>query len=119
MSRALARDRSKRVNRIAPRDVEAPLMWTFNGPFATCLFDMEDTLRRALVQVGEVSRLAVMVELSLPALRARVEAGDVIQPAWDRFLEAVGSRYGLPAAPRVRHRKAEGPLATLWIAYRS
>ena len=119
MSRAQARHRSRRGMRASQRDIETPLVWTFDGPFATCLFDMEDTLRRALVQVGEVSRLAVMVELSLPALRARVEAGDVIQPAWDRFLEAVGSRYGLPAAPRVRHRKAEGPLATLWIAYRS
>jgi hypothetical protein len=119
MSRALVRDQSKRSARAAQRDVQAPLVWTFDGPFVTCLFDMEDTLRRALVQVGEVSRLAVMVELSLPALRARVEAGDAIQPAWDRFLEAVGSRYGLPAAPRVRHRKTEGPLATLWIAYRS
>jgi hypothetical protein len=116
MTRALAHPRSKR----APRpNGEAPLVWTFDGQFATCLYDMEDTLRRALVQVGEVSRLAVMIELSLPALRARVEAGDAIQPAWDRFLDAVGSRYGLPAPPRVRHRKTEGPLATLWIAYRS
>ena len=119
MSRAPAHERTKRGMRAAQRGAEAPLVWTFDGPFATCLFDMEDTLRRALVQVGEVSRLAVMVELSLPALRARVEAGDAIQPAWDRFLEAVGSRYGLPAAPRVRHRKTDGPLATLWIAYRS
>jgi len=119
MSRALARDRSNRSAHAGQREAEAPLVWTFDGPFATCLFDMEDTLRRTLVQVGEVSRLAVMVELSLPALRARVEAGDAIQPAWDRFLDAVGSRYGLPAAPRVRHRKTEGPLATLWIAYRS
>ena len=115
MSRASA---SKRDGR-ARQAVEAPLVWTFDGPFATCLYDMEDTLRRALVQVGEVSRLAVMIELSLPALRARVDSGDAIQPAWDRFLEAVGSRYGLPTPPRVRHRKTEGPLATLLIAYRS
>ena len=26
-------------------------MWTFDGPFATCLADIEDTLRRAIVQV--------------------------------------------------------------------
>jgi hypothetical protein len=96
-----------------------PLVWTFDGPFATCLADMEDTLRRAIVQVGDVARIAVMVELSLPALRSRVGAGDAIQPAWGRFLDAVTSRYGLPAAPRVRHRTAPGPLATLVIAYRS
>jgi hypothetical protein len=97
----------------------APLVWTFDGPFATCLADMEDTLRRAIVQVGDVARIAVMVELSLPALRSRVGAGDAIQPAWGRFLDSMTSRYGLPAAPRVRHLKADGPLATLVIAYRS
>jgi len=96
-----------------------PLVWTFDGPFATCLADMEDTLRRAIVQVGDVARIAVMVELSLPALRSRVGAGDAVQPAWGRFLDTLTSRYGLPAAPRVRHRKAPGPLATLIIAYRS
>lgn len=94
-------------------------MWTFDGPFVTCLFDMEDTLRRAIVQVGDVSRIALMIELSLPALRARVEAGDTIQPAWGRFLDALTGRYGLPLAPRVRHLTTHGPLATLVIAYRS
>ena len=101
------------------RKVEAPLVWTFDGPFVTCLHDMEDTLRRAIVQVGDVSRIALMIELSLPALRARVEAGDTIQPTWGRFLDALTGRYGLPAAPRVRHLKTQGPLATLVIAYRS
>ena len=96
-----------------------PLVWTFDGPFGTCLTDMEDTLRRAIVQVGDVARIAVVVELSLPALRSRVGAGDAIQPAWGRFLDTLSSRYGLPAAPHVRHRKAPGPLATLVIAYRS
>ena len=99
--------------------IEAPLVWTFDGPFITCLHDMEDTLRRAIVQVGDVSRMAVMIELSLPALRARTESGDAIQPAWGRFLDALASRYGLPAAPRVRYLKTQGPLATLVIAYRS
>jgi hypothetical protein len=99
--------------------VEAPLVWTFDGPFVTCLFDMEDTLRRAIVQIGDVSRIALLVELSLPPLRARVESGDAIQPAWGRFLDALTWRYGLPAAPRVRHLKTQGPLATLVIAYRS
>jgi hypothetical protein len=99
--------------------VEAPLVWTFDGPFVTCLFDMEDTLRRAIVQIGDVSRIALMIELSLPALRARVQAGDAIQPAWGRFLDALTWRYGLPTAPRVRHLKTQGPLAKLVIAYRS
>ena len=94
-------------------------MWTFDGPFVTCLHDMEDTLRRAIVQIGDVSRIALMIELSLPALRARVEAGDAIQPAWGRFLDAFMWRYGLPAVPRVRYLKTQGPLATLVIAYRS
>jgi len=99
--------------------VEAPLVWTFDGPFVTCLHDMEDTLRRAIVQIGDVSRIALMIELSLPALRARVEAGDSIQPAWGRYLDALMWRYGLPAAPQVRHLKTQGPLAKLVIAYRS
>lgn len=99
--------------------MEAPLVWTFDGPFVTCLADMEDTLRRAIVQVGDVSRIAVMIELSLPALHARVASGDTIQPAWGRFLDALTWRYGLPAAARVRPLKTLGPLATLVIAYRS
>jgi len=94
-------------------------VWTFDGPFVTCLHDMEDTLRRAIVQVGDVSRIALMIELSLPALRARTQCGDAIQPAWGRFLDALTRRYGLPAPPRVRHLKTQGPLATLVIAYRS
>lgn len=119
MNRGLARESGKRAAQARTRKVEAPLVWTFDGPFVTCLFDMEDTLRRAIVQVGDVSRIALMIELSLPALSARVDAGDAIQPAWGRFLDALTWRYGLPAAPRVRHLKTQGPLATLVIAYRS
>lgn len=99
--------------------VPAPRVWGFDGPFAACLLDLEDTLRRALVQVGDVSRLAVSVELSLPALQRRVAAGDAVQPAWDDFLARLRTRYGLPAAPRVRYLKTEGRLATLVLAYRS
>ena len=100
-------------------DVSAPLVWTFEGDFATCLCDMEDTLRRALVQVGDVARIALLIELSLPALRARVAAGDAIQPAWGRFVSSLTTRYGLPSPPRLRHSQSAGPLATLVIAYRS
>ena len=117
MSRGLARKRTRRAAQL--RVADAPLVWTFDGSFETCLFDMEDTLRRAIVQIGDVSRIAVMIDLSLPALHARVECGDQVQPAWGRFLEALTRRYGLPAAPRVRHSKGHGPLVTLVIAYRS
>ena len=96
----------------------APLVWTFDGPFERCLADLEDTLRRAIVMVGDVSRVALLIDLSLPALQRRVDAGDAVQPAWGRFLERIG-RYGLPAAPRVRHLRAAGPLATLVVAYRN
>ncbi|MES2959017.1 MAG: hypothetical protein V4792_12565 [Pseudomonadota bacterium] len=96
----------------------APLVWTFDGPFEHCLADLEDTLRRALVMVGDVSRLALLIDLSLPALKQRVEAGDALQPAWGLFLERL-QRYGLPAGPRVRPRREAGPLATLVIGYRN
>jgi hypothetical protein len=95
-----------------------PLVWTFDGPFEVCLADLEDTLRRAIVMVGDVSRVALLIDLSLPALKQRVAAGDALQPAWDRFLERM-QRYGLPEAPRVRHRTGAGPLATLVIGYRN
>ena len=98
--------------------VEAPLIWTFAGPFATCLSDMEDTFRRAIIQVGGVSRIAVQIDLSLPALKKRVDAGESIQPAWGQFVERLTQRYGLPMGPRVRHVKIAGPLATMVIAYR-
>jgi hypothetical protein len=117
MSRGLPRRRSRRST--GAQRTEAPLVWTFDGPFATCLFDMEHTLRRAIVQIGDVSRIAVLIDLSLPALRSRVESGETVQPEWGRFLDALSRRYGLPAPPRVRHSKLEGPLATLVIAYRS
>jgi hypothetical protein len=94
-------------------------MWTFDGPFTTCIADMEDALRRAIVQVGDVASIAVLIEISLPRLMRRVEAGEVIQPAWRLFLERMSDRYGLPAPPRVRPLRIEAPLATLVIAYRN
>ena len=96
----------------------APLVWTFDGPCETCLADIEDTLRRAIVMLGGVSRVALLIDLSLPALKLRVEAGDALQPAWGEFLERL-ARYGLPALPRVRHRRRAAALATLVIAYRN
>ena len=68
--------------------------------------------------LGDVSRVALLIDLSLPALKRRVEAGDSVQPAWGRFLERL-ARYGLPATPRVRHLRDAGPLATLVIGYRN
>lgn len=96
----------------------APLVWTFDGPFERCLADIEDTLRRTIVMIGDVSRIALLIDLSLPTLKVRVEAGDLLQPAWGRFLGRM-ARYGLPAQPRVRHLRAAGPLATLVVAYRN
>jgi hypothetical protein len=40
------------------------------APFATCLTDIEDTLRRAIVQVGDIASIVILIELSLPALSA-------------------------------------------------
>ncbi|HEY1327579.1 MAG TPA: hypothetical protein VGI14_11615 [Casimicrobiaceae bacterium] len=100
-------------------DVGGPLVWAFDGTLASSLADLEDALRRALVQVGDVSSIAVLVELSLPALKRRVDAGERVQPAWGQFLERLTHRYGLPIAPRVRHVRSAGPLVMLVVAYRS
>ena len=99
--------------------MQAPLTWAFDGSFAVSLADLEDTLRRAIVQVGDVARVLVVIELSLPALKARLTAGDKIQPAWGAFLARVTSGYGLPAPPRLRYHTREAPLFVLVIAYRS
>jgi hypothetical protein len=111
--------RSSRAAHSAAEAIGGPLVWTFDGAFATCLADMEDALRRAIVQVGDVASIAVLIEISLPRLKRRVDAGDAIQPAWGQLLERMADRYGLPAPPRVRPLDVEGPLATLVIAYRS
>ena len=108
-----ARARSARVDGIA-----APLIWTFDGRFVTCLSDAEDTLRRAIPMLGDVARVAILIELSLPALKQRFEKGDAIQPAWGRFMANL-ARYGLPDTPRIRHTRGMGPVVTLVIAYRS
>jgi hypothetical protein len=76
--------------------IGGPLVWAFDGPLAQCLADVEDALRRAIVQVGDVASIAVMLELSLPALDRRVRAGD------------------RPAAGVDRIRRA--PRRSLWIA---
>ena len=99
--------------------VSGPFVWTFDGPFATCLADIEDTLRRAIVQVGDVGSILILIELSLPALKRRVDAGESIQPAWQQFVERLTERYGLPAPPRARPLVSAGPLATLVVAYRN
>ena len=104
--------------RAGDETLPAPLVWTFDGPFERSLDDVEATLRRAIVMVGDVARIAVLIDVSLPALQRRVRAGDVLQPAWGLFLERI-ARYGLPSPPRVRHLRRPGPLATLVLAYRS
>ena len=113
---------NRRHSSVPPRTAEhvaGPFVWTFDETFADCLADMEDTLRRAIVQLGDVGSIVVLIELSLPALRRRVDAGETIQPAWTRFIERLSERYGLPAPPRVRPHKGAGPLARLVVAYRS
>ena len=110
---------SPRVPARRDPSIGGPLVWAFDGPLASCLGDLEDALRRAIVQVGDVASIAVLVEVSLPALQRRIRAGDALQPAWAGFVERLASRYGLQRAPRVRHVRTEGPLATLVIAYRS
>ncbi len=125
MSRTTDRARRAAPPRGAPissprvRPCSPPLTWTFDGPFAVCLTDIEDTLRRAIVQLGDISGVAIAIDLSLPALAARVAAGDVIQPTWSRFLTRLSQRYGLPCPLRIRPRNDTGPLATLVIVYRS
>jgi hypothetical protein len=116
--RSLGSD-SSRPAHSAAEAISGPLVWTFDGAFGTCLVDMEDALRRAIVQVGDVASIAVLIEISLPGLERRVAAGDAIQPAWGQMLERMSDRYGLPAPPRVHPLHAEGPLITLVIAYRS
>lgn len=112
-SRRSTRAKASHADAIAP-----PLVWSFEGPFATCLADLEDALRRAIVQVGDVSSVAVLIELSLPALKRRVDGGDRIQPAWGLLLDRLADGYGLPTPPHVRHVRTAGPLATLVVAYR-
>lgn len=109
----VARERSR------PRDSVDPLIWTFDGPFAVCLTEIEDTLRRLIVQLDDVAGIAIALDISLPALALRVRAGDALQPAWSAFLDRIATRYGLPRALRVRHRADRGPLATLVVVYRS
>ena len=101
---------------VLDKPLPAPLVWHFDGPFERCLADLEDTLRRAIVMVGGVSRVALLIDLSLPALKRRVDAGDALQPAWGQLLERL-AHYGLPALPRVRPLRTEGPVATLVVAY--
>jgi hypothetical protein len=103
------------------RDVEslpAPLVWTFDGPFERCLDDLDDSLRRAIVLIGDVSRVALLIDISLPdAARARPPRRP--RPAGVGPLHRRIAGYGLPTFPRVRHLRAPGPLATLVVAYRS
>ena len=99
--------------------VAGPFVWTFDDTFVDTLADIEDTLRRAIVGLGDVASIVVLIEISLPALRRRVDAGESIQPAWTNFIERLSDRYGLPAPPRVRPHTGTGPLATLVVAYRS
>jgi hypothetical protein len=117
MSRNTAFARADRAPAAPREELPPPLIWSFDGPLERCLADLDDTLRRALVMIGDVSRLALLIELSLPALQRRVGGGERLQPAWGRFRDRLAA-YGLPSPPRVRPLRGDGPLATLVIAYR-
>ena len=108
-----------RRSRAAPARIPEPLVWSFDGRLSRCLGDVEDTLRRVLVQLGDVGSVAVRIDVSLPALKQRVQAGEALQPAWSEFIARLSRRYGLPAAPRVRPTRTAGPLFVLVVAYRS
>jgi len=68
---------------------------------------------------GDIAGIVILIEISLPALKQRVDAGESIQPAWQQFIERLTERYGLPSPPRARPLRSSGPLATLVLAYRS
>jgi hypothetical protein len=91
-------------------------LWTFGGPLGAAS-PTSGTRYGGGRADRDAARIALLIDLSLPALKARLDAGDRLQPAWGRFLDRM-TRYGLPAQPRVRHLRSAGPLATLVIAYR-
>jgi hypothetical protein len=105
--------------RAMPSRVPDPLVWAFDGSLVRSLADIEDTLRRVLVQLGDVGSVAVRVDVSLPALKQRVAGGAALQPAWRDFMTRLSRRYGLPVPPRVRATRTAGPLFVLVVAYRS
>ena len=102
-----------------PRDRRAAGVDVFDGPLAACLADIEDALRRAIVQVGDVSSIAVLIEVSLPALKRRVDAGDALQPAWGAIPRAPVGPVRIAAGAARAPRRGPGPLVTLVIVYRS
>ena len=89
--------------------VEAPLVWTFDGPFATCLADIEDTLRRAIVQVGDVSRDRRADRSVAAGAQAARRRGRSDAAGMGTVRRTPAQRYGLPAGPRVRHLQDGGP----------
>ena len=100
------------------RPLPSPLVWTFDGPFDRCLADAEDTLRRAIVHGRRrVARRAAGRPVAAGAAAAR--AGRRRRAAGLGPLPRNIERYGLPAAPRVRHLRGDGPLLTLLVAYRN
>ena len=119
-SRPLAPDQVFESPRGRAREIEslpAPLVWTFDGPFERCLADLEDTLRRAIVLVGDVSRVALLIDLSLPALLARVAAGDACSrrgaasPTASPATACPPSRACATCARPARWRRSSSPIA--------
>ena len=102
-SRGPCSNRRGRARAIEP--LPAPLVWTFDGPFERCLDDLDDSLRRAIVLIGDVSRVALLIDLSLPALLARV-ARRRPRAAGLGPLHRAHRRLRPADLPRVRHLRA-------------
>ena len=92
----------------------APLVWTFDGPFERCLDDLDDSLRRAIVLIGDVSRVALLIDLSLPALLARVRAATRTPILTGLPFGHVPTKVLLPVGARVtRNRSMLGASARI------
>ena len=116
MSRATTLSRGSRFE-AAPAALPPPLVWTFDGPFERCLDDLDDSLRRGLVLIGDVARVAVLIDLSLPALLGRVRAGDAraarlgpVRRSPRRLRPAELSRACATCAPAGRSRRSSSPI---------
>ena len=101
--RACARSGSA-MRAVPPAQAAAALPRRWSGPSTARSSAASPTSRTRCAarscMVGDVSRVALLIDLSLPALQRRVDAGDALQPAWGRFLERLGALRPAGAAAR-------------------
>ena len=108
-ARGARRERGVAAQRRAAT-LPAPLVWTFDGPFERCLADIEDTLRRAIVLIGDVvARRLADRPVAAGAAGARRRRRRAAARLGALHRAALG-RYGLPCLPRVRPMRTAGPL---------